>query len=361
MNVLEVCLGDFSYPIHIGAGVMKDPELLMPHIGSGGALIVTNETIATLYLERLEQTLTGQKVATAVVPDGEAYKTLDTLAQIYDALIDNRCGRDVTIIALGGGVIGDMAGFAAATWQRGVRYVQIPTTLLAQVDSSVGGKTAVNHPRGKNMIGAFHQPVCVLADTETLHTLPPRDLRSGIAETIKYGLIRDPDFFDWMETHLPDLVGLDLDLLAEAIRRACQNKADVVAVDEREHGERALLNLGHTFGHAIETGLGHGQWLHGEAVSAGICMAADMSARMGRLRQDAVARINTLFERAGLPRRAPSTVSPDRFLELMAVDKKVLAGNLRLILLNDIGESFITSDFEPELLRATLEICRDSA
>jgi 3-dehydroquinate synthase len=366
MSVLTVRAGDSSYPIHIGSDILTDASLFAPHVGAGGVVVVTNETVAPLYLETV-QTAIGQAAPAGarrhaiVLADGEQHKTAEVLASIWDALISERFSRDVTIIALGGGVIGDMAGFAAATYQRGVRYIQVPTTLLSQVDSSVGGKTAVNRPSGKNMVGAFYQPACVIADTLTLTTLPIRELRCGLAETIKYGLIRDPEFFDWIETNLSALLACEDEALAFAVERACQNKADVVAADEREHGERALLNFGHTFGHAIETGLGHGQWLHGEAVAAGMCMAADMSARLGRLRQDELARINSIVHAAGLPRLAPASVSAERMLDLMAVDKKVLAGKVRLILLDAIGAASITSEFDGALLAATLQTCREAA
>ena len=360
MSVLEVRLGELSYPIHIGSGLLDDASVLAPHVGAGGALIVSNETIAPLYLAKIERSLGECRHASVILPDGEAHKTPATLELIYDALIEGRFARDVTIIALGGGVVGDMAGFAAATYQRGVRYIQVPTTLLALVDSSVGGKTAVNHRNGKNMIGAFHQPICVIADTAVLNTLPDRELRCGIAETIKYGLIRDPAFFSWIENNLTGLLGRDEAILAEAVRRACENKAEVVATDEREHGERALLNLGHTFGHAIETGIGHGQWLHGEAVAAGMCMAADLSVRLGRLRQDQIGRITALISSAGLPLRAPASMTPERMLEHMAVDKKVLAGQVRLILLDDLGKAVITSEFDKTALHDTLNACREA-
>jgi 3-dehydroquinate synthase len=289
-----------------------------------------------------------------VLPDGEVYKTQEVLNRVYDALLAERFSRDCTIVALGGGVIGDMAGFAAACYQRGVAFIQVPTTLLAQVDSSVGGKTGINHPLGKNMIGAFHQPRAVIADVATLGTLPDRELSAGLAEVIKYGLIRDRAFFDWLDEHMAGLRGRDPGLLAKAIRRSCENKAEVVAADERESGERALLNLGHTFGHAIETGTGYGTWLHGEAVGAGLCMAADLSARLGWLAPAELGRTRALIERAGLPTVPPSDLSAERFLELMAVDKKVLDGHLRLVLLRGIGEALVTDQFDPVQLRATL-------
>lgn len=362
MTTVEVRLHDHSYPIHIGVGLLGEPQLLSPHVGAGGALIVTNETVAPLYLEQLRAALTpSTRTQTVVLPDGEAHKSMATLECIFDALIEHRFSRDVTVIALGGGVVGDMAGFAAAIYQRGVRFVQIPTTLLALVDSSVGGKTAVNHANGKNMIGAFHQPTCVIADTGTLKTLSDRELSCGLSETIKYGLIRDAAFFEWLDEHLDALLKREDAALVEAIRRACLNKAEVVAADEREHGERALLNFGHTFGHAIETGLGHGEWKHGEAVAAGMCVAADLSVRMGRLRQDRLPRILDIVTRAKLPTRLPRALTQERMLDLMAIDKKVLAGQVRLILLDEIGEGFITADFPQDALHTTLDVCRDVA
>ncbi|MBV5273255.1 MAG: 3-dehydroquinate synthase [Lamprocystis purpurea] len=354
MTTLTVSLGVRSYPIDIGTGLIADPDRYRPHIPGGQVMIVTNTTVAPLYLEPVRAALTGLRVSTLILPDGEVYKTQDQLNRIYDALLAERFSRDCTLIALGGGVIGDMAGFAAASYQRGVAFIQVPTTLLAQVDSSVGGKTGINHPLGKNMIGAFHQPRAVIADTATLNTLPDRELSAGLAEVIKYGLIRDPDFFDWLDTHLTALRDRDPDTLAEAIRRSCENKAQVVAADELESGERALLNLGHTFGHAIETGAGYGNWLHGEAVGAGMCMAADLSARLGWLSAGALQRTRDLIGRAGLPTVPPSDLSAERFLELMAVDKKVLDGRLRLVLLRAIGAAVVTDQFDPALLRATL-------
>jgi 3-dehydroquinate synthase len=354
MTTLTVSLGARSYPIYIGTGLIADPDHYRPHIQGGQVMVLTNETVAPLYLEAACAALSGLRVSTLILPDGEVYKTQDALNRIYDALLAERFSRDCTLIALGGGVIGDMAGFAAASYQRGVAFIQVPTTLLAQVDSSVGGKTGINHPLGKNMIGAFHQPRAVIADTATLNTLPDRELSAGLAEVIKYGLIRDPDFFDWLDTHLTALRDRDPDTLAEAIRRSCENKAQVVAADERESGERALLNLGHTFGHAIETGAGYGNWLHGEAVGVGMCMAADLSARLGWLSAAARQRTRDLIDRAGLPTAPPSDLSAERFLELMAVDKKVLDGRLRLVLLRAIGAAVVTDAFDPALLRATL-------
>lgn len=353
-TILNVALGARSYSITIGTGLLANPDCYRPHIAGRQAMIVTNETVAPLYLGAVQSALDGLRVETVVLPDGEAYKTQAVLDRIYDALLGARFGRDCTLIALGGGVVGDMAGFAAACYQRGVAFIQVPTTLLAQVDSSVGGKTGINHPLGKNMIGAFHQPRAVIADTATLDTLPDRELSAGLAEVIKYGLIRDPDFFAWLEGHLDALRGRDAASLGEAIRRSCQNKAEVVAADERESGERALLNLGHTFGHAIETGTGYGNWLHGEAVGAGMCLAADLSARLGWLSPADRQRTCALIGRAGLPVTPPAEIPTGRFLELMALDKKVLEGRLRLILLRAIGKAMVTDAVDPDQLRATL-------
>jgi len=356
---LTVALGERSYPIYIGSGLLANPDLYRPHVRGRQVMIVTNETVAPLYLEQVRAGLAGltpeTRLGTVVLPDGEIYKTQEVLNRIYDALLEGRFSRDCTLVALGGGVIGDMAGFAAACYQRGVDFIQVPTTLLAQVDSSVGGKTGINHPLGKNMIGAFHQPRAVIADTGTLDTLPDRELSAGLAEVIKYGLIRDPGFFEWIESHLPNLRVRGPAALAEAIRRSCENKAQVVAADERESGQRALLNLGHTFGHAIETGAGYGNWLHGEAVGAGMCMASDLSARLGWLDQEDLVRIRRVVAAAGLPIDPPPELSADRFLELMAVDKKVLEGRLRLVLLRGIGTALVTDDFDPTLLRAILD------
>jgi 3-dehydroquinate synthase len=307
-------------------------------------LIVTNTTVGPLYLETLRRTLetAGVAVGEVILPDGEQFKNWDTLNQIFDALLSSHCERGTTLIALGGGVVGDMGGFAASCYQRGMPFIQIPTTLLAQVDSSVGGKTAINHPLGKNMIGAFYQPKLVLADISTLDTLADRELKAGIAEVIKYGLIRDEPFFCWLEEHIDSLLQRDSDTLAYAIERSCQNKAEVVAADERETGERALLNLGHTFGHAIETGLGYGEWLHGEAIAAGTLMAAELSRRLGWLQSADVERIDRLFKRAGLPTHGPANLSTARYLELMQHDKKVQDGKLRLVLLHAIGKGVLS-------------------
>ncbi len=361
MKTLPLDLGDRSYPIYIGAGLLDRPELLTRHIAGARVAIVTNETVAPLYLARLRAHVASLKPVEIVLPDGEEYKTLEHVNRIFDALLAARCDRRTTIIALGGGVIGDMAGFAAATYQRGVPFIQVPTTLLSQVDSSVGGKTGVNHPLGKNMIGAFYQPRAVIIDTDTLSTLPDRELSSGLAEVIKYGLIRDPEFFDWLESNLDKLLARDAEALAFAIHRSCRNKAEVVAADERESGVRATLNLGHTFGHAIETGVGYGNWLHGEAIAAGMVMAADLSRRLRWLGAAEVTRIENLIRRARLPVRAPASLSTARFLELMAVDKKVLDGRLRLVLLRRFGEAVVTDDYPRAELEATLASMREAA
>ena len=360
MRTLNVALGARSYPIHIGRDLLGEAALLLPQLKTPRVAIVTNEVVAPRYLDRLQAALeaAGVRVTAVVLPDGEAHKDWTTLNLIFDALLGERCERSTTLVALGGGVVGDMGGFAAACYQRGMPFIQIPTTLLAQVDSSVGGKTAINHPLGKNMIGAFWQPKLVLADTATLDTLPARELAAGLAEVIKYGLIRDPDFFVWLETNLERLLAREPEALADAIERSCRNKAEVVAADETEQGERALLNLGHTFGHAIETGLGYGEWLHGEAVAAGTMMAAELSHRLGWLAADEVERIAALFERAGLPVWGPS-LGTARYLELMAHDKKVEAGRLRLVLLKSIGRAVIHADAaEADIAAAIAARCR---
>lgn len=357
-RTLTVDLGDRNYPIHIGPGLLGQPALLRPHIPSRQVMIVSNETVAPLYLEKLRAGLDGLRVESCILPDGEEYKDLDTLNRIFDCLLEHRFDRGCCLIALGGGVVGDMTGFAAACYQRGVAFIQVPTTLLSQVDSSVGGKTGVNHPLGKNMIGAFYQPRCVLIDTDTLSTLDDRQLSAGLAEVIKYGLIDDADFFQWLERHMEALRVRDTEALTYAIERSCADKAAVVAADETEAGVRALLNLGHTFGHAIETGMGYGEWLHGEAVAAGICMATDLSERMGWITTQDRERIVDLIHRAGLPTAPPKELSPERQRELMAVDKKVLAGKLRLVLLKGIGKSLVTEQFDPVALEATLNCYR---
>jgi 3-dehydroquinate synthase len=354
MKTLTVDLGERSYPIHIGQDLLDDPALLRPHIHGRQVMVVSNETIAPLYLDRLLALLTEYDVTTVILPDGEQFKNLDTLNTIYTALLEHRMNRGCTLLALGGGVVGDITGFAAASYQRGVAFLQVPTTLLAQVDSSVGGKTGVNHALGKNMIGAFHQPGCVLIDTNTLDTLDDRQLSAGLAEVIKYGLIHDAEFFSWLEQNMAALRSRDKQALAYAIERSCAIKAEIVAADERESGKRALLNLGHTFGHAIETGTGYGNWLHGEAVGAGMIMAADLSLRHGWLTQADVERSKRLITLAGLPTAPPAEMSAQQFIDLMAVDKKVVDSGLRLVLLKSIGHAVVTADYRPDLLATTL-------
>lgn len=355
MKTLQVGLGDRAYPIHIGENLLGSPALFSAAIAGNQVLVVSNERVAPLYLPALQAMLEalGKQVDVVVLPDGEAHKTMTTLDMIFDALLSRRHNRSTTLVALGGGVVGDMTGFAAACYQRGVPFVQVPTTLLAQVDSSVGGKTGVNHPLGKNMIGAFHQPGVVVVDINTLHTLPAREFSAGLAEVIKYGLIRDREFFEWLEKNMAGLVSREPALLAEAIERSCRNKAEVVAADERETGERATLNLGHTFGHAIETGCGYGVWLHGEAVAAGTVMAADLSVRLGWLQHADRQRILALLQRAGLPIKPPPML-PEAFLQHMAVDKKNIHGRIRLVLLRELGQAVITDDFPASLLDQTL-------
>lgn len=360
-KTLSVALGDRSYPIHIGPGLIRDPARYRPYIGGSQVMIVTNETIAPLYLAQVRSALCGLQLAEVILPDGEQHKDLGTWNRIFDALLASRYGRRCTVVALGGGVVGDMAGFAAACYQRGVPFIQVPTTLLAQVDSSVGGKTGVNHPAGKNMIGAFHQPRAVVADTDTLSTLPDRELRAGLAEVLKYGLIRDSAFFDWLEVNREALLFRDSSALTEAIERSCRNKAEVVAADELEAGQRALLNLGHTFGHAIEAGAGYGVWLHGEAVAAGMAMAAAMSADLGWVEQEASERIRAAIVAFGLPVDPPTDLPTERWLELMAVDKKVVDGVLRLVLLTGIGRAVVSADFTTEQLRVTIDAARNRA
>jgi 3-dehydroquinate synthase len=356
MQTLNVSLGNRSYPIHIGTGLLSQVELILPYLVRPQVAIVTNTTVAPLYLNALAQPLrdAGVGVLEIILPDGEAYKNNDTLNLIYDALLKNRCERTTTLIALGGGVIGDLTGYAAATYLRGVPFIQIPTTLLSQVDSSVGGKTGINHPLGKNMIGAFYQPRLVLADIDTLQTLPKRELSAGVAEVIKYGLIRDEEFFDWLEINIEKLMALDEEITSFSVYRSCENKAEVVANDEHETGERALLNLGHTFGHAIENAMGYGVWLHGEAVAAGIMLAADLSRRMNWLNGTDLTRMQGLMIAANLPLSAPN-LGVQKYLDLMANDKKVADGKIRLVLQKGIGRSVITSDYDAKALQKTLE------
>ena len=344
MIKLNVDLGQRSYPILIGSGLLHRKGVLDTFINGRDVLILTNDQLAEFYLEPLEKLVTGSRIEKLVLPDGEASKTLDTLMTIFDALVEHRYGRDCVLLALGGGVVGDICGFAAASWQRGVDFIQVPTTLLAQVDSSVGGKTAVNHPGGKNLIGAFHQPLCVLSDTDTLNTLPDRELSAGLAEVVKYGLLGDAELFEWLECEHAGLLKRDTERLQHIVRRSCEIKAQVVAADEHERGQRALLNLGHTFGHAIERCAGYGEWLHGEAIAAGMCMAASFSARIGWLDTADVARIKELFVRLNLPVEPPR-VDAGEFLAAMSLDKKVIAGEIRLVLLKSIGDAVVTADY----------------
>ncbi|WP_445367278.1 3-dehydroquinate synthase [Methylomonas sp. BW4-1] len=355
MKELQVALNnDRSYPIYIGAGLLAQAALLAKHIRSKQVLIVTNETIAPLYLAQLQTALGDYQVETVILPDGEQYKTLQYLEKVFDQLLAKKFSRNATLIALGGGVIGDMGGFAAACYQRGIAFIQIPTTLLAQVDSSVGGKTGVNHPLGKNMIGAFYQPQCVIADADVLDTLDDRQLSAGLAEVIKYGLIRDPGFLEWLEANMPKLLARDKDALAYAIERSCINKAEVVGEDEFESGVRATLNLGHTFGHAIETGSGYGHYLHGEAVAIGTCFAADLSRRLGWLNDADVKRIIDVFQAANLPVTPPKEMTTEQYVDLMAVDKKNVDGKIRVILLEAVGKASLPVNVDLAQLQATL-------
>jgi 3-dehydroquinate synthase len=362
MENIRVELGARAYPIYIGKGILADESLYAGHLVAGRAAIVTNAVVAPLYLERVRRALTvgGARTIDIVVEDGEQAKDWRTLERVFDALLGARCDRQTVIVALGGGVIGDLAGFAAAVYQRGVPFIQVPTTLLAQVDSSVGGKTAINHPRGKNMIGAFHQPLAVISDVATLDTLPDRELRAGLAEVIKHGLALDARFTEWLEMNIERLLARDPAALTHAVRRSCELKAEVVAVDERESGRRALLNFGHTFGHAIETGLGYGSWLHGEAVAAGMVMAVELSARSGTIGQAEVDRVRALIARAGLPVAGPD-LTPDRYLELMAVDKKAAGGRVRFVVLEAIGRSTLRADLDDRHVRAAIAASSGSA
>ncbi len=349
MASLSVALGERSYPIHIGAGLISSAALYAPHL-RGNAAIVTNELVAPLYLGPVKSALAPARVVEIVLPDGERTKSWETLNRVFDALLGARLGRDTLIVALGGGVIGDLAGFAAAVYQRGVRFVQVPTTLLAQVDSSVGGKTAINHPAGKNMIGAFHQPSAVISDVATLDTLPDRELRAGLAEVIKHGLALDAPSFQWIEANVEKLVRKERGALIYAVRRSCELKAAIVAGDERESGARALLNFGHTFGHAIEAATGYGAWLHGEAVAAGMVMASELSLLMGRLRKTDVERVREVVKRAGLPIVGPA-LPPERLLELMALDKKAARGRTRFVVLEAIGRARLAADIDDAQVR----------
>lgn len=354
MESLRVALGSRAYPIHIGKGALDDRALYAPH-HTGAAAIVSNEVVAPLYAVRVRRALeaSGARVVEIVIDDGEQAKRWENVDRICDAMLAARLGRDVLMVALGGGVVGDLAGFTAAVYQRGVDYLQVPTTLLAQVDSSVGGKTAINHARGKNLIGAFHQPRAVVSDMGTLDTLPDRELRAGLAEVIKHAAALDLPFFEWLELRIDELVARKADALAYAVRRCCELKAAVVAADEKETGERALLNLGHTFGHAIEAGAGYGEWLHGEAVAAGMVMASELSARLGLIGTPEIHRLRELIRRAGLPVRGPK-LAPQRMLELMAVDKKALAGKVRFVVLAGIGRAALRGGIGEDLVSAAV-------
>jgi len=353
VDTLKVDLGSRSYPILIGPGLLGQTKPPEQHIVGRDLLLVSNTTVAPLYGDALISSLSSRRIVQAVLPDGEEHKTLSNISRLLDVMVANRFNRDCVVIALGGGVVGDMAGFAAACYQRGVNYVQVPTTLLAQVDSSVGGKTGVNHPGGKNLIGAFHQPTAVIADTDTLRTLPDRELRAGVAEVIKYGLIRDSVFFTWLEANIEKLLARDAGALTHAIRRSCEIKAEIVARDEREQGERALLNLGHTFGHAIESATGYTQWLHGEAVGAGMMMAAALSRECGLISSSDTERLQRLLQRAGLPTLARGLTSA-QMLEHMRIDKKVKDGRIRFVLLRGFGSAFVTSDYPDAALQRAL-------
>lgn len=355
MRILKVDLEDRGYPIFIGRDLLNERNLVKDYIRGNQVMIVTNDLVNGLFGDKLTSLLSdvGQ-VDLTVLPDGESHKDLATLNLVFDQLLTHRHNRTTTLVALGGGVIGDMTGFAAACYQRGVAFIQVPTTLLAQVDSSVGGKTGVNHPLGKNMIGAFHQPECVVIDTGVLRSLPDRELSAGLAEVIKYGLIADQAFFCWLEQNMDSLLKKNEDALAYAIERSCQIKAEIVGQDEKESGVRALLNLGHTFGHAIEAHQGYGSWLHGEAVGAGMVMACEMSVRLGWLGKSWCKRATDLIRQAGLPVGPPESMTSESFMAHMSVDKKVLNGGLRLILLKDCGSAEVTSDFDQQALHLTL-------
>ena len=355
METVRVALGERSYPIHIGAGVLDAAELYRPHLGGGRVAVITNPVVAPYYLARVKAALAsaGAEAFDVMVEDGEQAKSWASLEKVLDALLAARLGRDGVVVALGGGVVGDLAGFAAAVYQRGIPFIQVPTTLLAQVDSSVGGKTAINHARGKNMVGAFHQPAAVIADVATLATLPERELRAGVAEVVKHGFALDAALVGWLEANMEALLAREPGALAQAVRRSCELKAEVVAADEKESGRRAVLNFGHTFGHAIEAGAGYGTWLHGEAVAAGMVMAAELSVRAGLLPAADAARVRALVLRAGLPAKGPA-LTPERYLELMALDKKAARGRTRFILLERIGHAVLRGDIEERLVREVL-------
>ena len=355
MKKINIQFDERSYPIYIGEGLISNYELISQHILGKKVAIITNETVADIYLKTLMDTVSSHKeLISIILPDGESYKSKDSLDSIYAQLLENKADREITLIALGGGVIGDITGFAAATYMRGVNFIQIPTTLLSQVDSSVGGKTGINHPLGKNMIGAFYQPKCVISDMNVLKTLPSRELSAGLAEVIKYGLIRDNKFFEWLESHIQYLMEMDPKYLIEAVQRSCENKAAVVEADEFESGIRAILNLGHTFGHAIEVAQGYGNWLHGEAVGAGMVMAAKLSQSMGWLADKDVGRIVALIKKAGLPTEPPK-ISVEKYMELMMLDKKTKDGQINLVLQKSIGDAVLTNQYDPKKLHQILE------
>ncbi len=358
MKTITVNLDERKYPIHVGSGLLQRGELFEPHFRGTRAVVISNETVAPLYADAVSNTI-GQfvEVEEFHLPDGEVYKDLTTVNRIFDHMLSIPCDRNTTIVALGGGVVGDIAGFAAACYQRGIPYIHVPTTLLAQVDSSIGGKTGVNHPLGKNMIGAIYQPQCVIADIDTLSTLPERELLAGLAEVIKYGLIRDPEFFDWLESNVDGLLDRNPDCLAYAIERSCANKAEVVELDERETGIRALLNFGHTFGHAIENKLGYKDWLHGEAVAAGMVVAAEFSMRLHLIDADQRQRVENIIRRFKLPVAPPEGMTEEGFLDAMAVDKKVEAGRIRFIVLEQIGKAVVIDQYPQQVLEETLASC----
>ncbi len=363
MFTVNVELGDRSYPIFVAEGLLNSADVVAPYLGQGRVVIVSNDVVAPLYMETVKQLFAGREIMEIILPDGEAHKNLDAISHIYDSLLAGKYDRNTLLVALGGGVVGDITGFAAATYLRGINFVQIPTTLLAQVDSSVGGKTGVNHPLGKNMIGAFYQPSCVVADTSVLKTLPQREVKAGLAEVIKYGLIYDASFFNWLADNSDGIVLSDPALLSQVIRTCCEIKAEIVAKDEKESGIRALLNLGHTFGHAIETASGYGTWLHGETVSMGMVMAADLSRRIGWMDRDTAGRIRSVLEENfGMPVLPPADISVEQYIDLMLSDKKAELGKIRFVLLKAIGEAAIEGDVDKMLLKETLtageNLCR---
>ena len=351
---LQVTTTQQQYPIYIGTDIIHHLTMLADHIRAQQVLVVTNETVAPLYLDKLLAQLNAYQTDTVILPDGEQYKTLSHLNAIFDRLLEQNHHRSTTLLALGGGVVGDMTGFAAASYQRGVNYIQIPTTLLAQVDSSVGGKTAVNHPLGKNMIGAFYQPAAVLADIHTLQTLPPREYSAGIAEVIKYGLIYDAEFFQWLEDNFQAIMQLQEDVLIKMVHRCCEIKAEIVSIDEKEQGLRAILNFGHTFGHAIESGLGYGQWLHGEAIGLGMLIAADVSRQLGWVDQNLISRVYDLLTQAKLPTQAPKGLSLAKLKELLLRDKKALDQGVRFVLLEHLGKAVVTDQVPDDYIDAAL-------